>query len=78
MYEHWKISSQKVLKIKTKKHGYKSNRFLRKGLDILREGFRNTSQGFMKIWDEFFKYIYSVDSNTTVSLSILNKNHRVE
>jgi hypothetical protein len=44
---------KKVQKIKTKKHGYKSNSFFRKGLDILREGFRNTNKGFMKIWEEF-------------------------
>ena len=44
---------KKVQKIKTKKHGYKSNSFFRKGLDILREGFKNINQGFMKIWEEF-------------------------
>jgi hypothetical protein len=32
---------------------YKSNSFFRKGLDILREGFRNKNQKFMKIWDEY-------------------------
>ena len=44
---------KKVQKIKTKKHGYKSNSFFRKGLDILREGFRNTNQGFLKSWENF-------------------------
>ena len=44
---------KKVQKIKIKKHGYKSNSFFRKGLDILREGFRNNNQRFMKVWDEF-------------------------
>ena len=44
---------KKVQKIKIKKHGYKSNSFFRKGLDILREGFININQGFIKIWDEF-------------------------
>ncbi|PWK16666.1 hypothetical protein LV89_04832, partial [Arcicella aurantiaca] len=44
---------KKVKKIRIKKHGYKSNSFFRKGLDILREGFRNINQGFIKIWDEF-------------------------
>ena len=40
---------KKVQKIKTKKHGYKSNSFFRKGLDILREGFININQVFMEI-----------------------------
>ena len=44
---------KKVQKIKTKKHGYKSNSFFRKGLDILRKGFKNINQRFIKIWDEF-------------------------
>ncbi|MEA5261068.1 transposase [Arcicella aquatica] len=48
---------KKVQKIKTKKHGYKSNSFFRKGLDILREGFRNTNQGFSKIWRELLNIL---------------------
>jgi len=44
---------KKVQKIKTKKYGYKSNSFFRKGLDILRESLKNNNQRFMKIWDEF-------------------------
>jgi transposase len=42
---------RKVQKIKTKKHGYKSNSFFRKGLDILREGLRKPNEEFMKMWE---------------------------
>lgn len=31
---------------------YKSNSFFRKGLDILREGFRKPDQKFMAMWEE--------------------------
>jgi hypothetical protein len=44
---------KKIQKITTKKHGYKSNSFFRKGLDILREGLRKPNKGFMKIWEGF-------------------------
>ncbi len=42
----------KVQKIRIKKHGYKSNSFFRKVLDILREGFRKPSKKFTKMWED--------------------------
>ncbi|MBC8111054.1 MAG: hypothetical protein H7Y04_08355 [Verrucomicrobia bacterium] len=48
-----KYHHQKGQKIKVKKHGYKSNSFFRKGPDIVREGFRNNNQEFIKSWEAF-------------------------
>lgn len=41
-YHHGKIQ-----KIKTKKHGYKTNSFFRKDLDIVRRGLKNTTKEFI-------------------------------
>ncbi|MFN7100782.1 MAG: IS4 family transposase [Flavobacterium sp.] len=44
-YHHGKIQ-----KIKIKKHGYKTNSFFRKGLDIVRRGLKNTTKEFIHLW----------------------------
>jgi hypothetical protein len=41
---------QKVQKMKIKKHGYGTNSFFRKGLDVMRRGLKNTSQQFIDLW----------------------------
>lgn len=41
---------KKVQKIKIKKHGYKANSFCRKGMDILREGFKYPTKEFVADW----------------------------
>lgn len=46
---------RKVQKIKTKNHGYKSNSFFRKGLDVLREGLRKPNQKFAQMWEDILK-----------------------
>lgn len=41
---------QKIQNIKTKKHGYKTNSFFRKGLDILRSSMKNSKVDFNQFW----------------------------
>lgn len=65
---------RKIQKIKTKKHRYKSNSFFRKGLDILKEGLRNTNQEFLKIWEEFLNI---VTRWVQIQPSIRSRNRRV-
>ncbi|MBB6005761.1 transposase, partial [Arcicella rosea] len=45
---------QKVQKIKTKPHGYKANSFFRKGLNIIRRGFKNPTKVFVQLWNKCF------------------------
>ena len=41
---------RQIQKIKTKKHGYKTNSFFRKDLDIVRRGLKNTTKEFIHLW----------------------------
>lgn len=65
---------KKVQTIKIKKNGYHANSFFRRGIDVLRRGFKNIKQDFIDLCVEYIKVLIRwIDAQIAYSQIIIKK-----